>query len=335
MLLHSRIIFYCFCFVSFVYPLQAQVNLVPNFGFEEYIACPTTWDEVHLATGWSKYCPASYTPDYYNACASSNTVGIPQSLLVYQEDRRGCGGYMAVATWSQTVVNERELIGIQLSQPLIIGQKYFLSFYTVRGGFSDDSDCPSNNIGMRLSTVAYSPSNPAPIDNFSHLRSVSIISDTAIWVRISGSIVADAAYQYLIMGNFYDDSNTDTLTQTCGTCTNYGSYYLIDDVCVSTDSTLCNGGIDALPCVVSVEENSFNNQFSFFPNPANEFVVITNNSNAPFDVEIYNSIGQLFYTEQNVNTNNLKMDINSFNNGLLFIRITSQNNQLMYKLLKQ
>ncbi len=308
---------------------------MPNFDFEQYSSCPTTGDQVEFCDGWSKYCTSSFTPDYYNACAPSNTMNVPNSFFFYQQDHRNCGAYMGLGTWSQTVANEREHIGIQLAQPLVIGQKYYLSFYTVRGGFNDNSDCPSNNIGMRLSTVAYSPSNPTPIDNFAHLRSVPIISDTANWVRVSGSIVADSAYNYLIIGNFYDDANTDTTTLNCGNCINYLSYYLVDDVCISTDSTLCNGGIDALPCTVSIEENSFENQINIYPNPAKDFINIANeNYQNPLNITIYNTLGQVLYTKRNSTSDNLQIDISNYNTGLLFIKIESPNQSIIYKLLK-
>ncbi|TNE52714.1 MAG: T9SS type A sorting domain-containing protein [Bacteroidetes bacterium] len=309
-------------------------NLVPNFGFEDYSNCPS-WEEVEKCTGWSKASNSSSTPDYFNACAPSNTVGIPQSFFLYQTDHRNCSAYMGLVTWTNNP-NEREQIGVQLSQSMVIGQTYHLSFYSVMGGSDDGSfyyESPSNNIGLRLSTVSYSSSNPAPIDNFSHLRSVSIISDTANWVRISGSIIADSAYNYLIIGNFYDDANTDTTTLNCGNCINNYSYYLVDDVCISTDSTLCNGGIDGLPCTVSVEENNFDKQFTLYPNPANDFVTIQGSFDASFDISVFNSIGQQLYAEENAN--NLKLNISQYNYGLFFIKITSQGNQFMYKLLKQ
>ena len=312
---------------------MGQTNLVPNFGFEQYSSCPTNADETSVLMDWSKYSNVFSTPDYYNACASPSTVGVPQSSSFYQLDHRNCGGYIGLVTWS-VANNDREYLGTQLNQPLIVGQKYYISFYTVMGGsfFAGDyMESPSNNIGMRFSTLPYNSTNPAPIDNFSHLHSVSIISDTANWVRISGSIVADSAYQYLILGNFFDDANTDTTTLNCGNCINNYSYYLIDDVCVSTDSLLCNGGIDVLPCTVSIEENNFNSSFSLFPNPANNHINIQSNFNTPFDVEVYNSIGQLLYKKQNISSNNLQIDISSYNSGLLFIKIESNNQSIIYK----
>ncbi|TNE53293.1 MAG: T9SS type A sorting domain-containing protein [Bacteroidetes bacterium] len=329
----KKTLFFLLCF-WFNVSLLGQ-NLVPNFGFNQNTDCPTTGDQVDFCTGWSKYCTSGFTPDYFNACAPANTMSVPNSFFIYQPDHRNCGGYMGLVTWSQTVANEREHIGVQLGQTLVIGQKYYLSFYTVRGGFNDNSDNPSNNIGMRLSTVSHTTSNPAPINNFAHLRSATIISDTVNWTRVSGSIVADSAYQYLMVGNFFDDANTDTTTLNCGSCINYLSYYLIDDVCISTDSSLCNGGIDALPCTASIEEYDIKNQFSFYPNPANDFVTIISNLEKTFDIELYNAVGKLLYAEENVNAKNLKLDISQYNNGLLFVKINSQNNQFMYKLLKQ
>lgn len=316
----------------------AQTNLVPNFSFEQYSTCPNSGDQIQYATGWSKYSTTITTPDYYNACSTPSTTGVPKSSLLYQPDSRNCGAYIGLGIWSYTGNNDREQVGIQLNQPLVVGQKYFLSFLTVMGGTSDGFnyfESPSNNICMRLSTIEYNPSNPAPIDNFAHLRSVSIVNDTANWVRITGSIVADSAYSYLMLGNFYDDANTDTTTLNCANCLNSYSYYLIDNICISTDSLLCNGGIDLLPCTVSVPEFSMNNSFTLFPNPTSNFFTINSSFWIPFNVNIYNSLGQLIYSKNNITSNNLELDASNFSNGLHYITITTLNNQYNYKLLKQ
>ena len=111
-------------------------NLVPNFGFEQYSTCPSTEDQVQFCDGWSKYSASSTTPDYYNDCSSSSTMGVPQNASFYQPDNRNCGAYMALYTWTNPIMNYREHIGVQLSQPLVIGQKYFLSFSVKTGFFS-------------------------------------------------------------------------------------------------------------------------------------------------------------------------------------------------------
>ncbi|PJB13912.1 MAG: hypothetical protein CO118_11270 [Flavobacteriales bacterium CG_4_9_14_3_um_filter_32_8] len=84
-----------------------------------------------------------------------------------------------------------------------------------------------------------------------------------------------------------------------------------------------------------VAKNSFENQINIYPNPANDFINITNeNQLPPLTITIYNTIGQTLYTQQNSNSNNLQIDISNYNSGLLFIKIESFNQSIIYKLLK-
>lgn len=308
------ILFLLFCNAS------AGQNLVPNFSFEDTVQCPWTADQIEFAVGWSKYSSNNIntTPDYFNSCSSDSTWGVPNSFFIYQEERRNCTAYMGLVTW-QTLANSREHIGVQLNQPLVVGAKYYISFYTVAGGLffnGDYLEALSNNIGLRLSTNTYNPSNPAPIDNFTHLRSTSIITDTVNWVRISGSIVADSAYNYLMLGNFYDDANTDTLTQNCATCLNLGSYYLVDDICVSTDSTLCNGGIDSLPCnsSVSVWEHELTEAVLIIPNPATDQIQVRLNSTATRQLSIYDITGRIIWRKA-IKAQSLKLQVADWPRG--------------------
>ena len=70
----------------------------------------------------------------------------------------------------------------------------------------------SNKLGAKFSTVSYSYSNPIQINNFAHVYSDSVIKDTTSWTLIKGEFTADSAYQYISIGNFFDDINTDTIT---------------------------------------------------------------------------------------------------------------------------
>jgi len=228
---------------------------------------------------------------------------------------------MGLITWG-TNANSREFIGIQLALPLVIGQKYFLSFYTVMVGSVLDSifwETPTNNIGIRLSTIAFSPSVPAPIDNFAHLRSTTIITDTVTWVRISGSITADSTYSHLILGNFYDDANTDTITLNCGTCLNYYGYYLVDDICVSTDSSFCNGGIDVLPCDWSTgeQESASISEAKVYPNPASDHLEVLWKSAGARQLAIYDLTGRVW--QKQVNDQTLSIEVDNWPRGQYFL----------------
>jgi hypothetical protein len=320
---------------SFLSSSLCAQNFVPNAGFEIQDTCPTNEDQAQYAIGWNK-CSGdnvifigNTTPDYFNSCAPPNGYGIPQSGLQYQPDIRNCGAYMGLCTQNiPSFNNYREQIGINLTQPLTIGQKYYLSFLTVMGGHkigADYYDNPSNNIGLRLSTTSYNPSNPAPIDNFAHLRSVSILADTVNWVRITGSIIADSAYTYVMLGNFYDDANTDTALYNCSSCQNYYSYYLVDNICVSTDSLFSNGGIDSAPCTAFLPDFDSKEEINIYPNPSADFINIFFGESGWEELIITDLYGKLFCKEKLMGLTTINVNISSFKAGIYFLNMTNRN----------
>lgn len=70
--------------------------------------------------------------------------------------------------------------------------------------------------------------------------------------------------------------------------------------------------------VVSAEENSDAFEVSVYPNPASEFIVVKTEGN--FDLEIYNSLGQLVYSEKNLSSNS-QIEISNFDSGNYFLVI--------------
>src|SRR5438876_12212383 len=110
---------------SFSSKIKAQSNLVPNPSFEIYDTCPDNGDEIQRAIGWTKFSQTNTTPDYYNACDTGGLWCVPNGYYIHQSANDG-NAFGAVVTF-ESGIPYREHIGIQLLQPLIIGQKYFLS----------------------------------------------------------------------------------------------------------------------------------------------------------------------------------------------------------------
>lgn len=220
---------YCFnlfLLLMFGSTINAQ-NLVSNPSFEDYISCPSDVIQIYKAIGWSSY---GFTPDYFNACSNPATVGTPQNLWGYQAALDGTA-YAGLSLFEQYFLDHsREYMGTKLIHSLTPGVKYFVSAYVSRGDYEMVNGA-SNNFGFRFSNVTYEKTNPAPTNNISHYHDTTIILDSKNWTRISGSFIADTAYQYLILGNFYDDQHTKTVNMDH----NY-AYVYVDFVCVSTDS---------------------------------------------------------------------------------------------------
>jgi hypothetical protein len=177
-----------FLTTTFSPTLKAQ-NLVPNPSFEIFDTCPDAYNEVNRAQGWRSF---GNTPDYFNSCDSDSTfniVGVPQNGLGYQFAATG-NAYCGLYTYYTSPNTYREYIGSQLTDTLKINHKYFVSF-KVSATFYVAYWCFSDKVGILFSTVAYSAPSPPALNNFAHIYSHSIISDTMNWTTVSGSFIAD------------------------------------------------------------------------------------------------------------------------------------------------
>lgn len=275
-------------FVSLSLLVTAQTNLVPNPSFEVYIQCPDNIsgigdDQISRASGWQTY---RETPDYYNTCGSIWNVSVPNNQTGFQYPHTG-NAYSGLATYY--IIGEyREFIGAQLSSSLLIGQKYYLSFYVSLAG-KQGASMASNNIGARFHNNPYNYVNAAPINNFAHLSCNSLITDTTNWSFITGSFIADSAYSYISLGNFFDDSNTDTLRIDDNPFT---GYYYIDDVCVSTDSIYAGNWTKANDLLI------LEKKIILFPNPFTDMIYIKSDGKSslmvnPFNCRLFDLQGNL------------------------------------------
>ncbi len=294
-------------------------NLVPNPSFEVYGTCPDNLDQVNYAIGWSSF---SGTPDYYNACCDTSTsainVSVPQNYFDYQPARTG-NAYSSILTKS-TSLYYRENIGITLIQPLIVGHEYFVSFYASRvGNVPNHFNGASNKLGVRLSNFSYSfPLNNAPIDNYAQVYTDSIITDTLGWTEISGFFIADSAYEYLIVGNFFQDSLTsfvafDSLSGK--------AYYYIDDVNL----------IDSIP--TGINELYSHSQINIYPNITSEWVTIE--GSGFIKIILSDIFGRVCFILDEPSSNIEGINVSTFNKGIYFLTLQSIGYNITRKIIIQ
>lgn len=243
-------------------------NLVPNPGFEEHTNCPAgpsypPPDQMSYSQSWSSY---RQNPDYFNMCSTNPDVSPPNCFYGFQFPHKG-NAYAGFVSYYGS--NYREFIGAQLLSPIIAGQRYYITFYINLGGSNQD-DIATNKMGIKFSTIPYSIANPAPIDNISHFYPNTIITDTMNWTRVSSYITADNNYSYIMIGNFFDNNNTDTINLSAFP---HISYYYIDDICVTTDSLFNANWTGITEQTINKSEN-----ITRYPNPCtNELNVQFNN----------------------------------------------------------
>jgi len=286
--------------------LGAQVNLVPNPSFENYSVCPNSVGEVDKAFPW--YSATGSSPDYFNIC-NTTAVGVPNHAGGFQYARTG-NAYAGLNAYVSTVTNGRDYIQVSLDSTLQAGKEYCVSFYV---NLANVSKYAIDGIGayfslsaVTCSTVcflAYSPQISNATNN--------IIIDTLNWTKVSGNFTASGGEQYMTIGNFKNDGNTDTMTVYSG-ASNSAAYYLIDDVSVM----LCSD--------TAISVNEINNEefkISLYPNPSDGNILLkyTIKQNGTF--RIYDVTGKLIEEHRLDSNRNELLLTTDLNNGIYLYQV--------------
>ena len=300
---------------------QAQQNLVPNPSFEDTVYCPWGTNQLDACANWLNF---GNSPDYFNTCTGFGGPPLNYNFgFQYPHSGNAMAGIaIYVKPSAPSGPNYREFVGIQLSSSLIIGQKYYYSFYTnYAGQFQVSIAC--NKMGLNFSTVPFGELNPPLLLNAAQLYTDSILTDSVAWVRLSGSFIADSSYLYLGIGNYFDDQHTDTINTSIGP---FHAYYYIDDVCVSTDSIFNE-------VWTGVRENSSKSlDIKIFPNPSNSYVKILANERIKL-VRIFDSQGTEIANCSKIDRKNFQFSVDGFKPELYLIHIKTESNYLIRKLL--
>ena len=270
-------------------------NLVPNGDFEMYSTCPTGYSQITSALNWfnpAVFPGAGGSPDYYNQCAALNSyVNVPNMVSGYQFAHSG-GAFAGIGLWYSWGL-AREYIEVNLTSTLIANSCYHFEMYV---NLADICKYTTNNIGVYFSDTLIGGINNAI--NLPFIPQINNISgnnpDTLNWILITGDYNAIGGENFLIIGNFENNLNTDTIMiNNSGNPTQV--YFYIDDVSL----TICTG------------INELNEEdFDIYPNPVkNELNVhIANNELTEiilYDITSKKVLEQKFKNSAVLNTSQL------------------------------
>lgn len=205
-------------------------NIVPNPGFERYSSAPIGWSYKGAFFGevvkyWFSATTAS--PDIYGP-----DVHVPMDWAEkgFGEQKAHTGKSMAGITVFGCTNGKphcREFIEIQLSEPLVIGQAYYVEFWTTHLTKS----LQINNLGVYFSVGEIKRLTDEVLVREAQVSAKNIVpAPNGKWVKVSGQFVAKYEAEYLVIGNFKDDFNTLSIAPREDSY-NY-AYYYIDDVLV-------------------------------------------------------------------------------------------------------
>jgi gliding motility-associated-like protein len=234
--------------------VQAQYilsnNLVPNPSFEDYTTCPDDISQISNAIPWKmpvgNFNPGS--PDFLNYC-SQNTIINNILNNNHPLNGNGCAGLFLFGNSTIQYPNYREYLEIELKSKMKKNNSYCSIFNSILSLYCGGAAI--ENIGMLITKTKTISNSSSPfitmiIDSIPQIKNRNgIITDTVNWTKISGVYEAKGNEQYITIGNFSRDSNTN-LSIINGNW--LAVYYLIDDVSVCECSFDINLGADTSLC---------------------------------------------------------------------------------------
>jgi len=209
-------------------------NLVKNPSFEEYINCPTKLGNLkHDLENWS--IPTLGSTDYFNAC--STAMGTPENFNGSQPSDFG-DGYVGLYLYAPD--DYREYIQAQLSQPLLAGKNYRVSFYV---SLAERSDFAIKEFGVLFSNSKLKFEVKKELSkghlykvktnryNYMEIGYTNFYSDTKDWILVHTQFRAKGGERYISIGNFKKNARTRMFKTKRNA--NKGAYYYVDMVSVS------------------------------------------------------------------------------------------------------
>jgi OmpA-OmpF porin, OOP family len=318
MIKHFNKILVCLLFFISCFS-QAQINLVPNPSFEIKDTCPNDFSQMSRAKYWIS--PTLGTSDYYNQCCPSGDlyVGVPANALGFQNAVDNDSAYAGLIAFEKGSPNYREYIQGKLTNALAISQKYYITMYV---SLTNNSKYATDDIGIHLSKSAITRTDYYTLNFIPQVENLSghFLSDTINWMKISASFTADSSYQYITIGNFKDDSNTDTMN----VYSNNGStdiYYYVDDLCISTDSLTCNNLVGIKTII--------NNQSLFFYNTVTKKIIVT--ENGYYNIEILDLSGHII--EEMKLHGSRDIDISKYEYGYYIVGLKNEKSSYYKKII--
>ncbi len=316
----------CFVIISTTFIGKAQ-NLVQNGDFEQHSSCPSNYSQINFATSWINPCspPYGYTgtasgsSDYYNACATTFSCDVPVNNMGYQPAKSG-NGYAGILLYY--TIDFREYVEVSLSNPLVANQCYQLTLYA---SLSNKSRYAVDSLGVYFSDTLISglhSHEPLPYTPQLQLHP-GFISDTLNWMFISTTFTATGGENYMIIGNFNNDANTNLLQVVQSM--DVQSYIYIDDVCLVPCGNSCTTGI----------EEQKDGDITVYPNPVVDILKIKNTKLKIRKIKIYDVLGKEIFNQTPELTETWNLNIEYFNSGIYFIEISDGINVTRKMFMKQ
>lgn len=287
----------------------SQTNLIKNSSFEQYTNLQCTGGFTTI-TDWSTI----QSPDYFSVYCPNNFRGVPINTFGNSYAKNG-NSYVGIEVYyDHPTIEIKEYIYQHLSAPLKADTTYCLSFFLK---FASNTTISIKNVGSLFTVNAPSTGGAWYMAATPQVQNTaSFYTDTTNWVELQGCFIAQGGEEYLTIGNFNSNINTDTATAYSNNpLTGTGShisYYYIDSV------SLWNNNFPT-----SIKEFNNENGFNIYPNPTNNTCMIYSRDIIQ-KIELTNIAGQLLLSET-ITQREHQLQLHNFSQGIYFIKVSYSN----------
>lgn len=218
-----------------------NVNLVPNYSFEEATNCyPGAGGNFQYIEDWYSATNLG-TPDFYALCGD-----IMQPSTINAVKRHSGLNRVGLFTYNSASANIREYIAVTFIDTLKVNLNYCLNYFLIpvkNVKYATNDFGAYFGLGHQFYTTNYNITQVTPQLN---IPSSVFINDTANWYHYKGIYTAMGNETDIVLGSFKDDNNISL--QIIDTYINAQSiaYLVIDDVSLYEMSI--NSGNDAVTC---------------------------------------------------------------------------------------
>lgn len=290
----------------FVIAISTSQNLINNPSFELFSQCPSNTSQFFV-DDWERVQNSNSSPDQYNTCAGNNApVGVPENVVGFENPEEG-DGYIGIFVYGDNSVN-REYIQTQLQEPLVAGATYVFSFYV---SVADLYQFGANNIGALFRQTPLEGSGQSLILANPQVNAEDVITEKDGWTLISESFVAQGGEEYVAIGNFFSDEDTQNVVVE-PFLFEERAYFLIDSV--SLEITLNTNDITKPSSVLLT------------PNPTNDFLKIALEDTSNIEqLTIFDVNGREIQVEF-PNSRTLTLSTSRLPAGVYFLKIVNSEN---------
>jgi hypothetical protein len=275
--------------------LKAQ-NLVPNGDFEGYtVTCPAYITDISRFTGWCNYTVGS--PDGFHPCGTAlSGAGVPNNAFGTQMPAHG-NCYIGFVTQWGPGNPYREYAHTTIT-PMVTRQVYEVSMSI---SLADDVALAANSLGAYFykngpSTISLPLNTQDRLTETPQIdfEKFGAISEQTDWVRVTDTMMADSAYDHMVLGSFMPNSSITIVT--IPNIPTLIAYYYIDSVVVKAIpvmeadiniSDMCGGQTVSIPYALNpyyilptsnVFTAELSNSSGSFATPTNIGSIVSNTS---------------------------------------------------------